>query len=220
MRTSTSWLLTVLLSIFAFSPRTAVAQVKQNEVPRLTIAAAGGVATPFDADFDFTATSWEISVRGQTAPHLAVEGFVEQWQHVTGDVLLNRDIQGPNGFLGRVGRIEQSTRYRMRTTGVNALVTGRSGRVTFGGGGGIGFLEYDRRFTQATTGCDASIAQLCNQAANTFSSSSFTVQGVAEVDVAIVRRIQGFGRYLLVVPTRDPGFGHGTVVAGVRVTLW
>jgi hypothetical protein len=210
-------LVTAALSSVVCAPRAAVAQ---EAVPRLTVAAAGGLATPFHADFDFTAASWEISLRGQTAPHLAVEGFFEQWQHTTGEVLLNRDIQGPNGFLGRVGRIEQTTRYRMRTTGVNALVTGRSGRVTFGGGGGIGFLEYDRRFAQATTGCDPSIAQLCNATENTFSSNSFTVQGVAEVDVAIVRRVQGFGRYLLVVPTRDPGFGHGTVLGGVRVTLW
>jgi hypothetical protein len=217
MRTPTPLLVTLALCLVAFSARATAAQ---DEVPRLTLAAAGGLATPFHGDFDFTATSWEISVRGVTAPHLAIEGFFEQWQHGTSDVLLDRDIQGPNGFLGRVGRIEQSTRYRMRTSGVNALVTGRSGRVTFGGGGGIGFLEYDRRFAQVTTGCDASIAQLCNATENTFSSNSFTVQGVAEVDVAIVRRVHGFGRYLLVVPTSDPGFGHGTVLGGVRVTLW
>ena len=217
MRTSIPFLVTFSLSVFALSPGAAVAQ---DEGPRLTIAAAGGVATPFHADFDFTAATWEISFRGQTARHLAVEGFFEQWQHVTDEVFLNRDILGPTGSLGRVGRIEQSTRYRMRTAGFNALATGRSGRVTFGGGGGIGFLQYDRRFAQAATGCDAPVAQLCGSTEDTFSNNSFTVQGVAEVDVAIGRRVQGCGRYLLVVPTSDPGFGHGAVLAGVRVTLW
>jgi hypothetical protein len=192
----------------------------QDEMPRLSIAAAGGIATPFHSDFEFNAASWEVSLRGQTARHLALEGFFEQWQHTDREVLLNRDILGPNGFLGRVGRIEESTTYRMRTAGVNGLATGRAGRVTFGGGGGIGFLEYDRRFAQASTGCDPSVAQLCGSTENTFSSNSFTIQVVGELDVAIVRRVAGFGRYLMVVPTSDPGFGHGAFLAGVRVTLW
>jgi hypothetical protein len=217
MRICTPSLVTLALSLVAFSPRAALAQ---NEMPRVSIAAAGGGATPFHADFEFTAPSWEISVRGQTARHLAIEGFFEQWEHADREVLLNRDITGPNGFLGRVGKIEESTAYRMRTAGFNALVTGRSGRVTFGGGGGIGFMEYDRRFTQASTGCDPAVAQLCSSFENTFSSNSFTVQGVGELDVAIVRRIDGFVRYLLVVPTVDPGFGHGTILGGVRLTLW
>src|SRR5829696_1729181 len=92
----------------------------QDRAPRLTVAAAAGIASPFHGDFDFTAPSWEVSVRGATASHLAIEVFFEQWQHVDRRVLLNRDIQGPNGFLGRVARIEESTTYRMRTAGVNA----------------------------------------------------------------------------------------------------
>jgi hypothetical protein len=192
----------------------------QDAPPKLTLAAGGGIANPFHGDFDFTAPSWEVSLRGSIARHVAVEGFFEQWKHGKGNVLLDQAIQGPAGFLGRVDRIEQRTTYRMRTAGVNVLATGRSERVSFFGGGGIGLLAYDRRFTSTTSGCDAGTASLCRSTENTFSSESFTVQGVAEVDVAVVRRVQVFGRYMFVVPVSDPGFGHGSLAGGVRVVLW
>jgi hypothetical protein len=192
----------------------------QAAAPKLSVAAGGGIATPFHGDFDFTAPSWEVSVRGAIARHVAVEGFFEQWEHDKGTVLLDQAIQGPAGFLGRVARVEQRTTYRMRTAGVNVLATGGSPRVSFFGGGGIGQLAYDRRFTSTTSGCDAATAPLCRSTQNSFSSESFTVQGVAEVDVAVVRRVHVFGRYLIVVPVSDPGFGHGSVGGGVRLVLW
>jgi hypothetical protein len=192
----------------------------QAAAPKLSVAAGGGIATPFHGDVDFTAPSWEVSVRGAIARHVAVEGFFEQWEHDKGTVLLDQAIQGPAGFLGRVARVEQRTTYRMRTAGVNVLATGGSPRVSFFGGGGIGQLAYDRRFTSTTSGCDAATAPLCRSTQNSFSSESFTVQGVAEVDVAVVRRVHVFGRYLIVVPVSDPGFGHGSVGGGVRLVLW
>lgn len=192
----------------------------QDAHPRLTLAAGGGVAVPFHGDFDFNAKAWEASVRGAIAPHVTIEGFFEEWQHENGSVLIDQAIQGPAGFLGRVSRVEQSTRYRMRTAGVNALATGGSGRVSFFGGGGIGLLEYDRRYSSTASGCDAGTAQICRSSGNTFASESFTVQGVAEMDVAVAPRVQVFGRYMFVVPTSDPGFGHGTLGGGVRVALW
>jgi len=192
----------------------------QDAPPKLTIAAGGGIATPFHGDFDFTAPAWEVSVRGSIARHVAVEGFFEQWEHAQGNVLLDQAIQGPGGFLGRVARIEQRTTYRMRTAGVNVLATGGSPRVSFVVGGGIGQLAYDRRSANTTSGCDAGTAQLCRSTENIFSSESFTVQGVAEVDVAVARRVQVFGRYVIVVPVSDPGFGHGSVGGGVRLVLW
>jgi hypothetical protein len=153
----------------------------QDAPPKLSIAAGGGVATPFHGDLDFTAPGWELSLRGAIAKHVVLEGFFEQWQ-----------------------RQQRSTNYKMRTVGFNALATGGSRRVTISGGGGVGAFAYDRR---ASTG-------------NLFTSDGFTVQGVAEVDVAVAPRVQVFGRYLMVVPLIDPGFGHGTVMGGARVALW
>lgn len=208
---------TLVLGALALSPSVVTGQ---DAPPKLTLAAAGGLATPFHADFDFTAPDWEVSVRGSIVRHVAVEGFFEQWEHGKGNVLLDQAIQGPTGFLGRVARVEQRTTHRMRTAGVNVLATGGSSRISFFGGGGIGLLAYDRRFINTTSGCDAGTAQLCRSTENTFSSESFTVQGVAEVDVLVVRRVQVFGRYVIVVPVSDPGFGHGSLVGGVRVALW
>jgi hypothetical protein len=207
-------------TILAASVLAASTAAGQDVSPKLTIAAAGGIATPFHADFDFTAPSWELSARASIARHVAVEGFFEQWEHSEGTVLVDQAIHGPSGILGRVARIESRTTYRMRTAGFHVLGTGGAGRVSFFGGGGIGMLVYDRRFTNTTTGCDAGAAELCRTFENTFSSNPFTVQGVAEVDVTIVPRVQVFGRYLLVMPPQDPGFGHGTVMAGARIVLW
>jgi hypothetical protein len=152
----------------------------QDASAKLSIAAGAGVVTPFHGDLDFTTPGWELSLRGAIAKHVALEGFIEQWQ-----------------------RRQRGTAFKMRTVGFNALATGGSRRVTVSGGGGIGAFAYDRR---ATTG-------------NLFTSNGFTVQGVAEADVAVARRVQVFGRYLMVVPIVDPGFGHGTVMGGVRIGL-
>lgn len=203
--------------VLALSPSIAAGQ---EAPPRLSIAAAGGVVTPFHGDFDFTAPSWELSARGSVARHVAVEVFFEQWQRSEGSVRLDQVIHGPTGLLGRVGRIEQRTTYRMRTAGFHFLGTGGSGRVSFFGGGGVGLLLYDRRSTSTATGCDTGAESLCRSIENTFSSNPFTLQGVAEVDVQVAPHLQVFGRYLLVVPEDDPGFGHGTIMAGARVVLW
>jgi hypothetical protein len=207
----------IALAAMALAPSTAIAQTAQ---PRVSVAVGGGVANPYHGDFDFTAPSWDVSFRASIARHVAIEGFFEQWQHDTREVFLNQAIQGPTGVIGRIARYEQRTTYLMRTAGFHALATGRSGRVTFAGGGGIGELAYDREFTTTATGCDAGTANLCRSTENTFSSNSFTVQGVAEMDVAVVRRVSAFARYLMVVPVSDPGFGHSSLGAGVRIVLF
>jgi hypothetical protein len=192
----------------------------QQDRPRLSVAAGGGIAVPFHADFDFNAPHWEASARGAIARYVVVEGFFEQWEHEQRQAFLNQVIQGPNGLLGRVDRVEQRTTYQMRTAGANVLATGGSQRVAFFGGGGIGMFAYERRFINTVTGCDAGAGPLCRETENTFSSNGFTVQGVAEVDAAVARRVQVFGRYMIVVPVADPGFGHATVGGGVRLLLW
>ena len=170
-------LIAIAGSVLAFSPSRAAGQ---DALPKLSIAAGGGIVTPFHGDLDFTAPGWELSLRGAIAKHVVLEGFFEQWQHG-----------------------ERAVTYKMRTVGANALATGGWQRVTISGGGGIGAFAYDRR----------------GSSGNVFSSDGFTLQGVAEVDVALARRVQLFGRYLVVVPVRDPGFGHATIGGGVRIIL-
>jgi hypothetical protein len=165
-------------SVLALSPSIATGQ---DALPKFSVAAGGGIVTPFHGDLDFTATGWELSLRGAIAKHVVLEGFFEQWQ-----------------------REQRAVNYKMRTVGANALATGGFGRVTISGGGGIGAFAYDR---QGSSG-------------NVFSSDGFTLQGVAEVDVAVVRRVQLFGRYLVVVPVVDPGFGHASIIGGVRIVIW
>ena len=192
----------------------------QDPPPRLTVAANVGVANPFHGDFDFNAPAWEVSMRGALGTHAAAEFFVEEWQHRQTTVSLDQLITGPSGPLGRIARFEQRTTYRMRSAGVNVLATGGSGRVSFFGGGGVGLLAYARRFTSSATGCDAGTGLICQPSGNTFTSESFTVQGVGEMDVTVVPRIQWFGRAAMVVPVSDPGFGHATLSGGVRIVVW
>ena len=124
-----------LLAIAVILPATSARA--QDAPSRFTVAAAGGATHPFDADFDFTAApAWQISVRGQTASHLAIEGFFEQWTQQDGRVYTNQPVTGPDGPLGRIARVEQQTHYRMRTLGFNVLATGTSGRATLAAGGG------------------------------------------------------------------------------------
>jgi hypothetical protein len=204
-------------SVLALSPRLAAAQ---DAPPRLTVAAGVGMANPLYADFDFNAPEWQVSLRHSVNRHFALEGGLADWRHTDTRVSLDQAISGPSGFLGRVARAEQRTTYEMRTIAVNGLGTGTSGRVTFAGGGGIGVLLYKRNFLSSYTGCDASIPQVCRTFGNTFTSDGMSVQGVAEVDVAVVSRVATFARYQLVAAVRDVGFGQGTIAGGVRVTLW
>jgi hypothetical protein len=174
------------------------AAIGQTVQPRLSVAAGGGIANPLHADFDFTAPDWHVSVRAANTRHLAIEGFYEVWEHAE-------------------GRIEQVTTHRMRTAGLNLVATVGSPRVMVSGGGGISLIAYDRRYTIMASGCDAGVANVCE---NRFSSDSFAFQGLAEVDVAVVRRVQAFGRYQLVAAFTDPGFGYANLSAGVRIVLF
>ena len=205
------------LAALAMNPARAAAQ---QDSPRLSIAAGAGAAMPLHGDLDFIAREWQMSVRGSVTPHFALEGFFSSWRHDTTRVLLDQAIQGPTGFLGRVGRIEETTAHKVRVVGVNALATGTIGRVSVAGGGGIGLWMLDRRFHQSSTGCDASVPQLCRSVASTFTNNSETAQAVVDVDVAATRRVHVFGRYQLLLLFQDPGSGHGSAAAGLRVVLW
>ncbi len=219
MRTIKRAIVAFAASVFALSPSVATGQ---DSPPKLTLGAGAGLANPFYEEFDFNARDWELSARGSVARHVAVEVFYGEWRHPKSLVQIDQAITGPSGFIGRVGRLEQRTDYRMRTLGFNGLATGGSDRATFFGGGGVGLLAYDRRIRNTASGCDAATVQFCTTSGSgsTFSSDSFTVQGVGEMDVLIVPRVQVYGRHMMVLPVRDVTFGLGTITGGARVILW
>jgi hypothetical protein len=192
-----------------------------QDAHRLTAAFGAGVARQFSPDFDFgTTLVWQASVRRRTGEHLAVEGVFEQWNGQRDAVHTDVLLSGPDGPIGRVARITEQQTYRMRTLAFNVLALVGSGRVTVAAGGGAGVMAYDRTYAQETSGCEPATSSACGRYENQFSSSSGTAQAVADLNVAITRRVAAFGRYDLVLPLRDPGFGHGSATAGIRVTVW
>jgi hypothetical protein len=207
--------MSVLLAIALNGAR---ADAQQQDPPRLTIAAGAGVAMPLQGDLDFTASEWQVSVRGRMSPHFALEGFFSAWRHDATRVLLNQAIIGPDGPLGRIARIEETTRHEIRVAGANALAIGSSGRVTVAAGGGVGILLFDRLFRQTSAGCDP--ADLCRTFETPFSNDSGTAQGVFDADAALSQRISVFGRFQFVVPLRDVTFSQASVAGGVRMALW
>lgn len=204
-------------SVLALWPSVALGQ---DVRPRLSVAAGGGIADPLHADFDFTAADWHVSVRASMSSRLAIEAFYQKWEHTDREVLLNQAILGLAGPLGRVERVELATTKDMRTMGMNVVATFGSSRATFSSGGGIGLIAYRRRSTTTSSGCDAAVAHLCGSTENRFSNGDFAAQGVVAMDVAVTRRVQLFGRYLLVVAVTDPGFGYGSLNGGVRIVLF
>src|SRR5215471_4267170 len=167
---------TLILICFAVG---IAAQARAQSDTHVSLAAGAGVAALTYGELDFShAPAWGASARIQTGPHIAFEALVDQWRRTHETILLDQLLTGPNGPLGRVARIEEGGTDRMRTIGVNVLATGTSGRVTVSAGGGAGVMLYDRTFTQAARGCDASVASACGTFSNTFSSNSFTGQAM------------------------------------------
>jgi hypothetical protein len=172
---------------------------------RITASGAAGIALPLHADLDFNAPEWQIAVRGTVSRHFLLEGFFEAWRHRAED---------PRTTAAR------RTTYTMKTVGVNWLARGFVGRAAITGGGGIGFMHYDRRFEQIVGDCQPSTPASCQIFENRFNSQSFTFQGVAGLEVPIVSRISAFGQYQFVAPIEDVGFSHSSVTGGVRVKIW
>ena len=212
----TAFRMAVSMLLMLAAPGLCLAQA----TPGLTVGAAGGVTTPFSVSGNVSAPAWLVSARGNLTPHLALEGLFEQWQHETTTVYLDQPVYTATAS-GRAARVEQVSSRRMQTFAANVLATSTSPRIRFSGGGGVGLLLYDKSYGQTTTGCDPSVAQTCGGPfVSRFSSQSMTVQGVADVEVAVTRRLSAFGRYDLILPVRDPSFGHGAVTTGVRVAIW
>jgi hypothetical protein len=205
----------VLALALSAGPATALAQ--SPEPPRLTVGGGAGIAFPLHGDFDFNPAAWNASVRARVTSRAWIEGAYEEWRHSEARTLTNQPIQGPTGHLGRIDRIDIETRHTVRTVGVRGLFGGTSGRISLWGGGGPAFLQYERRFQQAETGCSGTIA--CGGFDRTHSSSSFAVQGLAGLDVAVTRWLAVYGQYAAIFPVDDPGFGHQSVMGGVRLGL-
>jgi hypothetical protein len=188
--------------------------------PKLAIGASAGIANPLHGDFNFTAPEWQISLRTAVSDHFALEGFLEEWRHTTDEVRNNVTLQGPVGASGHVGRISSRTVQATRIVGFNALARATFDRVTLTAGGGPSMWLYDRRFNQTLTDCESTQPNGCRDFASRFSNSSFSVQAVGGLEVALTSRLAVFGQYQFVAPTVDIAAGHSSAGAGVRVIVW
>jgi hypothetical protein len=188
--------------------------------PKLAIGASAGIANPLHGDFDFTAPEWQISLRTTVSDHFALEGFLEEWRHTTDEVRHNVTLQGPVSVVAHVGRISSRTVQVTRIAGFNALARATFDRVTLTAGGGPSMWLYERRFNQTLTDCESTQPNGCRDFANRFSNSSFSVQAVGGLEVALTSRLALFGQYQFAAPTVDIAGGHSSVGAGVRVRVW
>ena len=195
----------LLACVFSLLAVVAPAWAQGLDDSRISLSGAGGISFPLHGDLDFNAPEWQIAVRGTVSRHFLLEGFFEEWRHKTEDVRTNVTLR---------------TTHTMKTVGANWLARGFAGRAAITGGGGIGFMHYDRRFAQSVTGCQSSAPVSCQDFENRFNSQSFTVHGVAGVDVPITSWIAAFGQYQFVVPMEDVGFSHSSITGGVRVRIW
>jgi hypothetical protein len=187
---------------------------------RFAVGFNGGWAVPAGAFEIDPLGQWEVTLRGTMTPHVVVEGFFSDWGRTKRTLHTDVDLQGPNGFLGHVDRIEESLDQRLQTIGVNVERAFQLDRATLSTGGGIGAMMYSKRFSQTTSGCDPAVATACRSYSNPFSNSSMTGQGVVDLDVTITRRVHVSGRWLLVVPFQDPAYLHTAAGGGVRIVLW
>jgi hypothetical protein len=123
-------------------------------------------------------------------------------------------------IIGQIGRLETITTHTTRTVGLNALARGFAGRASVTGGGGIGYFFYHRRSEQIVTDCESSSPAVCQNSESTHEWQSFSVQGLAGVDVPIGPVIAAFGQFKVVTPVRDVTASHFSTTGGIRVKIW
>jgi hypothetical protein len=189
----------------AFAQLATPASIEAQSTPKLAVSAGAGLSNPFHGDFDFTAPEWHVGLRATVAEHFVIEGFFEQWRHTSDEVF---------------APVTTRTVHDTKVVGFNALVRAAFDRVTLTAGGGPSSLVYNRRFTQTRTDCDSTSSASCREFENRFSNNSFSVQGVAGLEVAITSFVAAFGQVQFVIPTVDVAGGHSTVVGGVRLRVW
>ena len=181
----------------------------------VSVGAGAGLATPFHGDLGFTAAAWQADVRVDTAKHVGFAVFFEEWRHREEDVFTGQPISGPTGLLGRAGRITARTGHRTRVLGWSLLARGTASRVTLSGGGGVSYLAYSREFRQTMSGCTP--ASLCGDSGRRFDNGSFAAQLQGGADVRVATRLAVMAQFRAIFPIEDPGGGHHSIVAGVRV---
>ena len=208
------WRVAAILFVLIVTPAFAGAQTL--EPPRMSIGAAGGVSIPLHGDLQFVAPSWDVSVRGQVAPALSIEGFMSRWRHTNESVRIGGPISGPTGLLGRVDvSIESGTAVSM--VGFSFLPTLSRGRVTIAGGGGPALMIFRSDYTQRFSGCTP--VSLFSDYENHRSNGTFAVQFAGSIDVRLASHVTTFGQFRAGIPTEDPGSGHYAVSAGFRFVI-
>ena len=195
----------------------AFARGQTFEPPRFTIGAAGGVSNPLHGDLQFLAPSWDVSVRGQVAPALSVEGFVSRWRHTSESVRIGVAISGPSGLLGRADEVTIESGTAVSMVGFSFLPTFSRGRVTIAGGGGPALMIFRSDYAQRFSGCTP--VGSCSDYENHRSNGTFAVQFAGSVDVRLASRVTTFGQFRAGIPTEDPGSGHVAATVGLRLVL-
>jgi hypothetical protein len=202
----------LLFVLLAAAPASA-----DEAAPEFTIGAGAGIADPYHGDLSFTAAAWEVSARWKGGRWVLMEAFAGEWLHDDTARNLVVPLYGPAGPIGYVAELVKETTHRMRVAGVNVLPAWTRGRVRLWGGGGGGVLLYTRRSTTSIAGCPSHSPFPCDDYETSHASGALTVQAAAGADVAIGRFLAAFAKYGVIVPLEDPGFGHGALVAGLRV---
>ena len=187
------------------------------EPPRMSIGGAGGVSNPLHGDLQFVAPSWDLSVRGQVAPAMSIEGFMSRWRHTSGSVRVGVPISAPSGLLGRVDEVSIESGTAVSMVGFSFLATFSRRRITIAGGGGPALMIFHSDYTQRFSGCTP--VSLCSDYENHRSNGAFAVQFAGSVDVRLASHVTTFGQFRAGIPIEDPGSGHYAVSAGFRFVL-
>jgi hypothetical protein len=195
------------------------ADAQTLEPPRFTVGAGAGLSNPLHGDFDFVAPSWDLSVRGRPREHLTIEVFLAEWRHTERSDYFDIPIQTPAGIAGRIGRLSTSSTRSEWTTGINLLPTFSVGRFTVSGGGGGGYMVLHRRYRQTVADCTTTNATGCTGFQRSHGAGALIIQAAGGLDVALSRHFAAFAQSRVIIPIDDPGYGHSSLVAGVRLRL-
>lgn len=202
---------------FAVSLLAAPTVAAAQDTPGLAVSAAAGVANPLHSDLNFLAPEWQIALRTHVSPKTAIEGFFDQWRHTTRTEFHNVPLQSPEGLIGQVGLVTTENVLVARAAGVMALADGSIGRVRISGGGGPGYLVYQREHRTSFVDCQP--VQICGDQERDSANGSFSLHGVARADVPLNSRFGLFAQYKMSAPVNDLGSTHLSLTGGVRVDI-